>query len=216
MNLRDRFLACAVTALLLGACGDRGPEPDAVFVSVAMIKGFDPIDAGDQYSGGAQAQVFEGLYQYHYLKRPLQLQPAIADGFPDISEDGLTYTFRLKKGIVFQDDECFPGGKGREVTAHDFVFCLKRLMGVPSSTGSWLLEGKLAGVDEWAERSKEQMSQVYDRVNEYYAFEHPDMREVVSEEIEGLRALDDHTLQVKLTEPYPQFMWTLAMIYTVV
>ncbi len=203
-------MACA-----LGAC-EKEPLPDATFVSSSMIKGFDPITAGDVVAGGAQANVYDCLYEYHYLKRPYELKPMLADGMPEVSEDGLTYTIRLKKGVLFQDSPCFPGGKGREVTAHDFVWCFKRLMGVPSSTGKWLYEGRFVGLDDWARRCQEQIRKLYDRVNEYYPFQHPALDAIVAEEIPGLRALDDYTLEFTLTEPYPQFVLTLAMIYSCV
>jgi ABC-type oligopeptide transport system substrate-binding subunit len=35
-----------------------------------------------------------------------------------------------------------------------------------------------------------------------------------AESVEGLQALDRYTLQIKLTEPYPQLMWVLTMDYT--
>ncbi len=215
--MRRTLLRTAALALLLVSLGGCEEEwkPDVRVVSTAMIKGFDPIGTGDTYSSGAQGQVFEGLYEYHYLKRPFELRPSIADGMPEVSEDGLTYTFKLKKDIVFQDADCFPGGTGRAVKADDFVYCLKRLMAVPSSTGSWVLQGKIAGLDEWAARCGQKLSEVYDIVNEYYPFEHPDVAPFIDEEVAGLRALDDHTLQITLVEPYPQFMWTLAMSYTV-
>jgi ABC-type transport system substrate-binding protein len=189
---------------------------DARFVSVAAIKGFDPIDSGDMYASGAQSQVFEGLLQYHYLKRPVELIPCLADGMPTMSEDGLTFTAKLRRDALFQDDPCFPGGKGRPVTAHDVVYCIKRFMGVPSSTGSWLLEGRLVGLDDWATRCRDELGDHFDAVNEYYPYEHPDMATMRDEEVEGLRALDDHTVQFTLTRPFPQFLYTLAMSYTAV
>lgn len=212
--------SCAVAAALgialaLPGC-EKEPEADARFVSVASIKTLDPVESGDMYSGGAQHQIYEGLLEYHYLKRPAELQPAIAEALPEISEDGTVYTFRLRKGIVFHDSPCFPGGKGREVTAQDFIYCWKRLQAMPDSQGSWLLEGKVKGLDEWAEKAKQLLRPLKDKINDHYPFEHPSMREVIAEEVEGLRALDDHTLRVELIEPYPQFLWTLAMNYTVV
>ncbi len=214
-RLRMQAVALVAASFAGGGCEER-PEPDARFVAVAEIKGFDPVYANDSYSAGAQIQVYEGLYEIHYLKRPLQMVPLLADGMPEVSEDGLTYTFHLKKGVRFQDDPCFPGGKGRELTAHDFVWCWKRLMAIPDSTGRWLFEGKVQGLDAWSKRAGARLGKLFDRVNEHFPFEHPTMREVVAEEVEGLRAIDDHTLRVRLTEPYPQFLWTLVMSFTVV
>lgn len=208
-----------VSALSVG-CGEDGVsellrEPDARFVSVAEVKGFDPVYANDQYSAGAQLQVFEGLLEIHYLKRPLELEPLLAEAMPDVSADGLVYTFKLRDA-VFQDDACFPGGIGRKVTAGDFVWCWKRLMADPGSTGAWIFEGKIKGLEAWTEKARKAVRQSQDRVNRHYAVESEAMRPVMSEEVEGLRALDEKTLRVELTEPYPQFLWTTAMSFSVV
>ena len=61
-----------------------------------------------------------------YLARPYLLKPNLAVDFPTISPDGLTYTFRLKKGVRYVDDPCFAGGRGREVVAEDFIYSIKR------------------------------------------------------------------------------------------
>lgn len=214
------FALAAVAAVCLSSC-DAPPPADATFVSSAAVKTFDPVEAGDMYSGGAQHQVYEGLLEYHYLKRPAELIPSMAASMPEVSEDGLTFTFRLRDDLVFQDSIVFDPdhravAKGRKVVAEDFVYCWKRLMGMPDSQGSWLLEGKVEGLDEWAQRAKTELGKLLDARNTYYPFEHPDMRELISEPVSGLRALDEHTLMVKLTEPYPQFLWTLAMGYTAV
>jgi len=211
---RSLALSCAL-GVLLAAC-ERPPPVDARFVSVSAIKGFDPIDSGDVYSSGAQSQVYEGLLQYHYLKRPVELMPCLAAEMPTVSEDGLTFTAKLRRDVVFQDNECFPDGKGRPLTAHDVVYCIKRFMGVPSSTGSWLLESRIVGLDAWAARSGEKLAGLFDAVNEYYPYEHPEMAELRDEEVPGLRALDDFTVQFTLTKPFPQFLYTLAMSYTAV
>src|SRR5690606_35566100 len=87
--------------------------------STAKIKGLDPAFADDLYAGKEVTRIYEGLLQYHYLKRPFELIPALADEMPQISKDGKTYTFKIKKGVVFQDDAAFTAtqGKGRELVA---------------------------------------------------------------------------------------------------
>lgn len=210
-----RSLAVSIAAA--GLCGGCEPsrQSDARFVSIAEIKGFDPILCSDQYSAGAQIQVYEGLSEFHYLKRPLELVPLLAAAPPEISPDGLVYTFHLRDA-VFQDDPCFPDGKGRKVTAQDFVWCWKRLFAVPSSTGSWIFEGKIKGLDEWRVAAQKVLTPLFDRVNQHYPAEGPEMSAVMAQEVAGLRAVDEHTLRVELVEPYPQFMWTTAMPFTVV
>jgi oligopeptide transport system substrate-binding protein len=55
------------------------------------------------------------------------------------SEDGKIYTFFLRKDVQFHDDPLFPNGKGRAVTASDFVFSFKRILDPKlASPGAWV------------------------------------------------------------------------------
>lgn len=165
----------------------------------AEIKGLDPIYANDLYSGNEVARVYEGLLEYHYLKRPYTLVPNLAEALPEVSADGLTYTFKIKQGVVFQDDEAFPGGKGRELVAEDFVYSIKRLADPKlQGLGWWLLEGKLKGLDQWREENSKSETVNYDT------------------KIEGLYAADKYTLVFVLAKPFPQFLYSLAMPFTFV
>ena len=185
-------------AVSLGGCTKKySSDDDSVNVSLREnIKGLDPIYSQDMYTNQVVTQIYEGLYSYHYLKRPLQLIPAMADGFPEVSKDGKTYTIKLKKDLRFQDDECFKDGKGRVVTAQDFVYSLKRLADPKNiSPGYWVIDGKIKGLSEWVKG-----------VNAGKAnYDTP---------IEGLEAVDPLTLKIVLTEPYYQLLYVLAMNYS--
>jgi ABC-type transport system substrate-binding protein len=166
-------------------------------VSPQKIKGFDPIFAADLYASNEIGKVYEGLLEFHYLKRPYVLTPNLAESMPEVSKDGLTYTFKIKKGVVFQDSKVFPNGKGRELKASDFVYSIQRMADPKlQSTGWWLLDGKIAGLNEWRDKYASAEKVNYD------------------EEISGLKALDSHTLQFKLVKPFPQFLYALAMTFT--
>lgn len=165
----------------------------------AKIKGMDPIFADDLYSGTEVSRVYEGLLQYHYLKRPYQLIPSLAEAMPDISKDGKTITFKIKKGVLFQDDPAFKdnGGKGRELTAEDFIYSFKRLADPKlHSTGWWLFENKVVGLDEWRDPAKGGAD--------------------YTKAVVGLTAPDRYTLQIKLNQPNAQFLFALAMPFTLV
>ncbi|MCM2349207.1 MAG: ABC transporter substrate-binding protein [Bacteriovoracaceae bacterium] len=168
-------------------------------MSPSKIAGYDPIQASDMYQTLEIGKVYEGLFEFHPTKRPYQLHPNLAEGMPEISQDGLTYTFKIRKGVLFHDDKAFPNGKGREVKAQDFVYSFKRLADPKlMSKGWWLFDDKLAGVNEWREKYASAEKVNYDDV------------------LEGIKAIDDYTLQIKLARPYPQLMYSLAMPYTVV
>lgn len=191
-----------------------GEEGEILHLSLrGLARSLDPPVIGTEYSNRIASNLYEGLLGYHPYARPYQLMPVLAEELPEVSEDGLTYTFRIREGVTFHDDPCFTetDGEGREVTAQDFVFAFKRL-GHPESesTGWWLFEGKVAGFDAWREQLVADITAAKDRgeeVDTLWGLDTP---------LDSVRALDDHTLQIELAEPYPQFLWTLAMNYAVV
>ncbi len=161
----------------------------------ANVKGLDPINSNDLYSTTVIANLFEGLLEYHYLKRPYSLQPALADGMPEVTDGGLTYTFKIKKGVKFHDNKCFIGGKGREITADDFIYSFKRLADpANASDGFWIFDGKVKGINAWADAVKAKKADY-------------------TTPIEGLQAPDKYTLVIKLTKPYYQLQYVLAMTF---
>ena len=80
------------------------------------------------------ANVYETLLEYHYLKRPYELMPGLAEAVPraEPGADGrVTYRFRLRPGARYQPDPCFalgaPGARDREIVAADVAFELMRI-----------------------------------------------------------------------------------------
>lgn len=160
------------------------------------IKGLDPATANDVYGGRVVMCMYESLFQYNYLKRPLTLEPLLAQGMPEISSDGLTHTIKIKSGVKFQDDPAFPGGKGREMVAEDFIYSWKRIADTAvQSDGFWIFDGKIKGLNEW--RIKMQKGEA--------TYDTP---------VEGLSAPDNTTLVIKLTRPYFQLEYVLAHAYS--
>ncbi|MEK6623499.1 MAG: ABC transporter substrate-binding protein, partial [Bdellovibrionota bacterium] len=190
----------AIVSMLNVGCTKKVDSSEKVLnlVVTAKIKGIDPIYADDRYSSNEVARVYEGLLEYHYLKRPYTLVPNLAESLPEVSADGFTYTFKIRQGVFFHDDQAFPNGKGRELVAEDFVYSFKRLADPKlQSTGWWLLDGKIKGLNEW--RDKNASKDVVD----------------YSEAIEGVQAVDKNTLRFVLKKNFPQFLYSLAMTFTV-
>ncbi len=157
----------------------------------------DPVQASTAYADFLVTNVYDTLYRYKYLERPYALTPNLADEMPEVSDDGLTWTISLREGVRFVDDPAFDDDRGREVTAEDVVFSLLRHFDPEQlSQGSWLWKDRIEGLDEWAREAESARD----------AGEEPDY----GARVEGLRALDDHTLQIRLTRPYPQLPYTLA------
>src|SRR3989339_1144552 len=162
----------------------------------ADVKGFDPVLTDDLYSHIAMRQVYETLLQYHPLKRPYELMPLLADSLPRLSADRLTYTFRLKPGIYFQDNPCFKGQR-REMTADDVVYSIKRLADIKNKrSGWWVFDGRIQGLDDFRKKSASVSPTDYGRP------------------VSGLSAPDRYTLSVILNSPCPQVPYFFAMPFT--
>jgi ABC-type transport system substrate-binding protein len=154
----------------------------------------DPVRSATVYTSFIVLNAYDTLYSYKYLARPFELKPNLASAMPEFSDDGLILTIPLKQGVRFIDDASFDGGLGREVTAHDVVYSLKRHFDPASlSQGSWLWKNRIVGLDAWGANGAN------------YA-----------QDVPGLLALDDYTLQITLVKPFPQIMYTLAMGFAAV
>src|SRR6185312_9004669 len=153
----------------------------------------DPQAESDEASGGIMDNIFDSLLEYDYLARPAKLKPRAATALPEISEGGRVYTLHLKPGIHFTPDPAFHG-KTRELVAQDYVYSIERLLD-PRLASQWLflVEGKMAGADAALAAARKANRFDYDRP------------------IEGLRALDRHTLRITLTSPDYTFGYVLAM-----
>jgi len=204
--LRFCILTASVILLLAGfGCERNNPIADSneqvLYGSLAAkVRGLDPGDIGDTTSSMVASQIFECLYQYHYLKRPYEIIPQLAKGMPKVSENGLEYTIKIKEGVRFHDDRCFENGEGRELVAQDFVYSWKRIANIKYlSKNWWIFNNKIIGLDEFREYTKTCQSR----------------QEVdYSRPVEGLRAIDDHTLLIKLKRPWPQIKYMLAHLPT--
>ena len=188
------LVACLASVALLTCCkrpfSDRTQNLSVFrFSENGAPVTMDPVQSATQYANLMTTSIYDQLYEYKYLARPYQLKPRLAAALPKVSDDGLTYTIQIKKSILYADDECFPGGQGREVVAGDFVYSMQRLFDPNArSQGEWLWQGKIKGLDEWKKAGAD-----------------------YSKPIEGLQALGDHTIQIILNKPFPQLTYTFAM-----
>ncbi len=198
------MLALCLAVFAISGCSKRDqPEAEGSVFRYPLRAKIKTLDAGnveDVYGMFVCAQVYESLYTYHYLKRPFVLEPLLAEGMPVLSDDKLMYTIHIKQGVYFQDDPCFPEGKGRELKADDFVFAFKRLANIRYASPNWGgLKDRIVGLDDFRTYTK----QFKDAYEVDYSYE-----------VEGLTALDDYTLQIKMTKPWPQFIDDLTSVIT--
>jgi ABC-type transport system substrate-binding protein len=156
--------------------------------------GFDPPQVGDINSAMVLAGIFEPPLTYDYVARPVKLRPQTAAAMPEISADFTTFTFRIRPGIFFADDPAFKG-RPRELVAQDYVYTVKRFYDPRiNSEHLYIFENaRLLGMSALRERALKAKTPLdYDR------------------EVEGIRALDRYTFQVKLAEPNPRMHFNFA------
>ena len=200
-------LLCAVPLLVLRDTSAKASGRATVYRLTYGddVKSLDPATCGDEMSSTIQANFYEGLYAYHYLKRPVEVVAQLANGMPDISADGLTYTIPIKPGVVFHRNPCFGKditGKhqwaARCVTARDFVLALKRVADYHINTGlAWaFLANRIIGLDEYREKTRQFKGGDFTRYDL---------------DVEGISAPDDRTLVLRLKSPFPQLIYVLAM-----
>ncbi len=156
--------------------------------------GFDPVQVSDLYSRIVTANIFETLYGYDFLARPVKVVPVLADGMPVITDDFKTFTIKIKPGVLFAEDAAF-NGKKRELTAQDIVYTFKRFFDPKTKSPSFSdwEEGKFVGMAALrAEAEKPGAKFNYDK------------------EVEGIRALDRYTVQFKVEETRPRLIYLFA------
>jgi ABC-type transport system substrate-binding protein len=173
--------------------------PENKVINLAIdnkIKSFDPAVAFNNDSLLVLGQSLETLFQYHYLKRPFEVIPLLADGMPEISTDGLKYKFKIKRNIKYHNHKkTFE--KDRYVKAQDFVWQIKRLAFKPiKSTGTWLFADKLKGFNEFSDKVG----------SSFEAF--------MKEELIGLKVINDYEFEIELIKPEPNLLYFLAMPFT--
>lgn len=187
-------LAAIALAILLASAGAAHAEATKVLRYAFPIAetGFDPAQINDLYSSNILANIFDAPLTYDFLARPVKVKPNTAAAMPEVSADGKTWTIRIRPGIYFADDPAFKGRK-RELTAHDYVYSLKRHFDPKiKAPNLYLVDGTIVGMAPLRQRALKDGKLDYDT------------------EVEGLRALDSYTFQVRFTEPQPNFVHYLT------
>jgi ABC-type transport system substrate-binding protein len=191
----------AVVGLLLVVPGPAGAAPDAGAPPPHVLRyafpiaetGFDPVQLSDLYSRVMARHVFDAPYRYAYLAPAGTIELNTAAALPVMSADFRTLTIRLKPGITFTDDPAFKGQR-RELVAQDYVYSIKRFYDPRWKSPSFgtFETADLLGMAALRDEALKSGRFDYDR------------------EVEGLRALDRYTLQMKFGRPSPRFAASLT------
>ena len=109
-------------------------------------------------------QTYDGLAEYDMEGT---LQPALAESW-SVSEDGLTWTFKLREGVKWVDSQ---GREVAEVTADDFVAGMQHMM---DSMGGleYLVQGIIVGANEYINGEITDFAQVGVKAVDTYTVEY--------------------------------------------
>ena len=133
----------------------------------------DPHLSSDTTSSGIVVEIHSGLVS---LNPQLEIIPDIAKSW-EVSDDLLTYTFKIRNNAVFHD--------GKKITAKDFKWSFERASN--PNTASPVADTYLSdivGVDK--------------------------VLEGITENIAGVKVIDDYTLQITIDEPKAYFLAKLT------
>jgi oligopeptide transport system substrate-binding protein len=138
----SRIFPIAALVFLLGACGKKDNRGKMIFHynEITGIASMDPAFAKNQSIMWAVHQVYNTLVE---TGQQMQVIPSLATHW-EINPDRTVYTFHLRRDVFFQDNEAFPGSKGRRLLAADIVFSFRRIMDKKTaSSGAWIFNGRV-------------------------------------------------------------------------
>lgn len=135
-----RHLLCILLILIVFSCAsnENSDKDHLVFRynEHKNIGSLDPAFSKDLADIWATHQLFNGLVQ---MDDQLNVKPCIANSWT-ITDSAKTYTFNLRKDVLFHKHELFGLDSTRYVNANDFVYSFNRLEHKTiASPGSWVL-----------------------------------------------------------------------------
>ena len=150
------------------------------------LQSLDPAICYDTNCGPLMHMLYDSLIAYE--PNSATLRPGLAEAMPEVSADGLTYTFKLRAGVTFTKND---GTPLRAVTADDVIYSLNRILDpsltpTPSPVGGAFF-AQIAGADKVLDRSSAAAS--------------------------GLKAIDARTVQITINAPNRAFLNVLAMSF---
>jgi len=155
------------------------------------VPSFDPSGPTNTSAAAVEELIFDRLLTYDYLARPAKLVPMVAEAMPVVSDEGRTWTVKIRKGVTFARDPAFKGVR-RELTAQDVVYTFMRFVDPAQRSPSlFLIRNKLVGLDGLGRAAK----------NGNFDY---DAR------VPGLEALDRYTVRFRLVSGDYRFGYILA------
>ncbi len=196
-----------IVAVVASVWSDRPlPMADLVIVERAEVNTVDPHQMSWNQDLRVGRALFEGLLSEDTASPDQRLVPAVAREMPEVSPDGLVYTFRLRPGLKWSD--------GSPLTARDFVYAWRRGM-LPETAADYSnMFMPIRGAEAFVARRAAALAAFV--ADSSLADRSARAEELWREAIDdfsarvGVRAIDDLTLRVELESPLPHFLSLVA------
>lgn len=147
-----------------------------------------PLNVTEVVAHRVANQVYQGLVKLN--QEDLTVKPNLSEKW-EINEDATIFTFHLRKGVKFHDNKCFPDGKGREFNAKDIKYCFDKICeSSPENQMFWLFKDKIKGAKEYFQSTID--------------------KKPLPGGVEGVKVIDDYTIQINLNYPFAGFLKILA------
>jgi peptide/nickel transport system substrate-binding protein len=186
------FVLISIFSILLFSCGsEETKQKNAIggklyggefkFMSSEKVINLFPLSSVDIYAQRLNSQIYQPLLTLDL--QSMVVVPSIAESYV-VSEDAKTFTFKIRKGIKFQNDDCF-NGKGRALTVEDVKYTLEMACsGLKINKMSYLLVNRIEGARNFYSNSKNSLPK---------------------SGVSGIRIVNDSTLEIKLNESFIGF-----------
>jgi peptide/nickel transport system substrate-binding protein len=142
LKIHFRFIFLVSGCLLLLMCkpGNKSNKKIFHYNEVTGIASLDPAFAKNQSVMWAVHQLYNTLVE---TDDNLNMVPSLAKSW-DVSSGRKLYTFHLRTDVFFHDNDAFPNGKGRKLTAYDVLYSFKRIMDKnTASSGAWIFNNRI-------------------------------------------------------------------------
>lgn len=200
-----KLLFLLSAAALWGSCGGEKGEGAEENVEKRVAKG------GVEYGGVFKVNEFEDFKSLYPLsiidapsyriatqiyEGPLKFDQATLNTIPGLAdvtanEDATVFTLKVRDNVFFHDDECFPEGKGRKVTAKDFKYCFDRLCTFDGNNQLYyLFQKRVKGAADY--------------------FKSTEAKKPLAGGVAGVKIIDDKTIQIELNYSSAGFTKILA------
>ncbi len=179
------IICILLVATLFTACGSKKENINYIYPINGQINSYDPQVAATTDEFLLIENTFEGLIR---VDDDGTVHSGVAENW-SISEDKLTYTFNIRKGTKWRINDAIIELMGEDfdpdITAHDFVFALRRAAAPETSSP---LFSTISCIKNAIDVNSGKLSP----------------------EALGVEAKDDYTLVITLTTPNPDFLSVLS------